>query len=90
VIDPAKLALVDPQPVGEASMKVVDVLQKGHKPMTQAAAIGYVFLLLCKQHDVHPGTVLQVSQRLIDDTPRHTPEMKAVAMYLEKQIKNGT
>lgn len=69
-------------------MDVIDRLQVKYQPPVQAAGMAYAFLAFCKRNKVHPGTVLQVAQRLQDDTPNHTTEMRAVRRYMDEEVSD--
>lgn len=80
-----RLAAVNANRVGPAAISLIDSLQR-FTSEEQAVGFGLAFLLLCRRLKAHPGNVLQVAQRVLDDCGHKQPELKAALMYMENEI----
>lgn len=85
-ISESLLGLVHLKDVGHACMGLIDRLQNYRDRQVRAAAFGVSFLTFCEANKLNPNTVLQVSRRIMDDTPNHTPELRALRAYIENQV----
>lgn len=83
-IDPAMLALVPAKTVGPAAMQCIDALQR-HETNAQIVSTAFLFLMMCKKYQIHPGTVLGVATNLLNNSDDWTVELKAVQGYIKDE-----
>lgn len=86
MIDAHKLTTLSAYQVGPAAMAVIDRLQKEPKEI-QAGGIACAFLAFCWANNQHPGTVLNVAERILDDKAVNSTELKALKQYIGVVVK---
>lgn len=81
-----KLHEVTPLALKNYAMLALNLLQR-RKPAEIVAAIGTVFILLCKRYRVDPRKVLDVNDKMIRVAQEeHSVEMRALARYLKEDL----
>lgn len=76
---------VDPKQSAQCAMAVLTALQK-YPPEVQAAGLSVAFAHLIDRFGLHAGNALQVANNLLVRERHTTPELRAVEMYVEKEL----
>lgn len=84
-IDNDRLNSVLSTAVAQTSVAVLDAIQSEAKEV-QVTAAAVVFTLLVSRFGLHAGNALDVAQRLIDAASREKTDLRAVQMYVNKEL----
>lgn len=80
-----KLALLSHDRAANATFALVDANQQ-RPAEEQVAASACLFLIVCEQYGVHPGTAMAVAENLIKHDRRHRPEFRAARDFFARDV----
>lgn len=72
--------------VGHGSMAVVSRLQD-FRPEVRVLALAAVFAQVCKLYKVRPMDAMETAGRIAQERAKDSDEIRAVTMYVEKEMK---
>lgn len=79
------LFTISPKKVGPTAVRVIDAIQLEPAEL-QCAGVALAFLIVCERLKIHPGTVMSVAGRVLEEC-RSNHEVAALRMYMKEEFQ---